>query len=179
MRGPLNTLSYPATWLEGIKLHRRVDAYTDQHPVVIQSRNRISPKRRRYAGIIVDLAYDHFLASHWQNYHPRNLNAFKKICYRELATQRPALPDTCQWLIPHLINGDWLASYQAIKGVSSALNGIARRYEKRFQRLTPLENSAEEIEAQWDGLYADFREFMPQLLNYCHHQISNKGSVTD
>ncbi|VAW70149.1 Acyl carrier protein phosphodiesterase [hydrothermal vent metagenome] len=51
--------------IHGIKLHRGVDKYTDSHSDVAQSKKRISPERRRYAGILIDVFYDHFLVKHW------------------------------------------------------------------------------------------------------------------
>src|SRR3954467_13425794 len=59
---------YAAPIMRGLILHRRVDTYTDSHPVLVRSRSRISPERRRYAGILVDLFYDHYLAVPWSDY---------------------------------------------------------------------------------------------------------------
>ena len=58
----------PAAVRAGILLHRRVDSFTDQHPVVRRSKARIDPEFRRYAGILVDLFFDHFLACDWPAY---------------------------------------------------------------------------------------------------------------
>ena len=44
----------------GISLHRKIDVFTDAHPLTLVSRNRFSGDLRRYAGIIVDLAYESF-----------------------------------------------------------------------------------------------------------------------
>src|SRR5690349_12341831 len=59
--------------VKGIELHRAIDEYTDSHPVVAQSKNRLRPKYRHYAPVIVDVFYDHFLAKNWKNYHPTSL----------------------------------------------------------------------------------------------------------
>ena len=55
----------PPSVRRGILMHRRIDAHTDAHPVHRTSRRRFAGPRRRFAGIIVDVAYDHFLASAW------------------------------------------------------------------------------------------------------------------
>ena len=45
----------------GILLHRKVDVFTDNHPVFLHSKRRISNEYRLLKGIMVDLFYDHFL----------------------------------------------------------------------------------------------------------------------
>src|SRR5258708_857949 len=50
---------------KGIELHRAIDYFTDLHPIVRQSKNRLRPKYNHYSGIIVDIFYDHFLAANW------------------------------------------------------------------------------------------------------------------
>ncbi len=62
LRGPVPEALPPGV-RAGVMLHRRIDAYTDAHPVVGRSRRRVRPALRRFAGIVVDMSYDHFLAS--------------------------------------------------------------------------------------------------------------------
>jgi acyl carrier protein phosphodiesterase len=54
--------SYSESIRKGIQLHKQVDRYTDLHDIVRKSKQLISPVNKRYAGIIVDVFYDHFLA---------------------------------------------------------------------------------------------------------------------
>ena len=42
-----------------IQLHRRIDTYTDSHPLVAAALSRFSLTRRRYAGIVIDLSLIH------------------------------------------------------------------------------------------------------------------------
>src|SRR4051812_25190324 len=75
VKGPLDN-RHPPDILRGLTLHRRVDTYTDAHATVALSRSRISPARRRYAGILIDLFYDHYLAANWQQYSTEPLDQF-------------------------------------------------------------------------------------------------------
>jgi len=52
----------PADLAHGVALHRAIDSHAETHPAFQRSRNRVSPARRRYAGILVDIYYDHLLA---------------------------------------------------------------------------------------------------------------------
>ena len=50
----------------GIVLHRRIDAGTDTHPLVVECRGLFPAERRRYAGILTDIVFDHVLARGWE-----------------------------------------------------------------------------------------------------------------
>ena len=54
-------------------LHRRIDSFADTHPAFRRSRGRVSAARRRVAGIMVDMFYDHFLARHWGQFSGQRL----------------------------------------------------------------------------------------------------------
>ena len=66
----------------GIHLHRAIDAYTDSHPVFIQSKNRLSPNYRKYAGVITDMFYDHYLSAFWESYSEEKIESFTSRMYR-------------------------------------------------------------------------------------------------
>ena len=68
----------------GIKLHREIDNYTDNHPVFKQSRKRLLHKYHKFSGVIVDMYYDHFLAVNWSDYSDENLEAFVSNAYKIL-----------------------------------------------------------------------------------------------
>ena len=48
---------------KGIHLHRVIDAYTDEHPASKEAKIFFKPYYRLYSGAIVDIIYDHFLAT--------------------------------------------------------------------------------------------------------------------
>ncbi|MGQ0701066.1 MAG: acyl carrier protein phosphodiesterase [Panacagrimonas sp.] len=72
--------AYPDDIALGIRLHRRVDAATDRHPIVVEARGRFAAGERRYAGIVLDLAADHALANAWAEFHPDALTDFTQRC---------------------------------------------------------------------------------------------------
>ena len=53
---------------KGILLHRYIDKFTDTHPIVKQSKQRLENDYKRYSGIIVDIFYDHFLSANFKTY---------------------------------------------------------------------------------------------------------------
>lgn len=150
---------FTITVRRGIALHRAIDSYTDAHPLHLKSRNRIGRERRRYAGIIVDVCYDHFLCRRWADYSSENLGCFAERVYDVLREHQDALPDRLRGIAPHMIADDWLGSYANLENVGRALDGIARR----FKRSNPLAGALSEIEANYAALEDDFQHFFPQL----------------
>jgi acyl carrier protein phosphodiesterase len=155
---------------KGIELHRKVDRYTDSHAVVRTSLQRISPHRRRFAGVMVDIFYDHLLAKNWQMYSLMPLADFSQNIYRVLKEHEAQLPARLQDMLPYIIGEDWLTSYREIGAIDRALNRIAGRMVKRFGRDTPLLNSVEELQANYQQLESDFHRFFPDLIDYVKAQ---------
>jgi acyl carrier protein phosphodiesterase len=146
---------YPLKIKRGIELHRKIDAYTDSHPTTLASRNLYSPVRRRFAGIIVDLCYDHFLYRHWPQFTDRALDQFISRIYDILMAHREALPARMAAMVPVMIREDWLGSYQDLMGVEKALS--------RGDRLL---GAIEEIKLHYRSLEANFLIFFPDLIHF-------------
>ena len=154
-------------WLSGqwppeieaaIGLHRRIDAFTDSHPLLAASRARFPLTRRRYAGILLDVFFDHCLARHWQDYAAEPLAQFSGRVYQVLL-QEPQLPERLARIAPRMAEQDWLGSYRDFAVLQQVLVGMQRR----LSRPQGLDGALEELERLYDPLLADFREFYPQL----------------
>lgn len=148
-----------------IRLHRAVDRYTDLHPLTSASRRLIGAERRRFAGILVDVFYDHFLARHWNRFHPRPLAEFTQSIYAALWPRRTELPPRLQRILPWMVQDDWLASYGDVAAVDAALNGLARRFRYR-NRTQALATGISELERNYVDLEANFLNFIPQLRDF-------------
>src|SRR5678815_1702168 len=95
VKGPLDGRYAPAI-TRGLSLHRAIDTYTDAHALVVRSRARVSAQRRRYAGILIDLFYDHYLARYWGDYATVPLAEFTASVYSTLLERRDLLPERLQ-----------------------------------------------------------------------------------
>ena len=146
----------------GIIFHRKIDAYADAHERTVASKNLFKPKRRRFAGIIVDICYDHFLAKHWSNYSSIKLSAFISYVYETLQKHDEILPERLKYILPRMIKQNWLESYQTIDGVEITLNRIS----KRIARKNSLKGSIEEIRLNYNALEKNFLDFIPDLVVY-------------
>ncbi|HTS52501.1 MAG TPA: ACP phosphodiesterase [Burkholderiales bacterium] len=165
VKGPLGD-RYGAELTRALLLHRRIDTYTDAHDVVRQSRHRVSPARRRFAGVLVDVFYDHFLARHWEAYCDVPLERFTARVYALLYEHYALLPERLQAIATRMAASDWLASYRRVEAVGSALDRIGAR----LKRGNALLRSAEELLAQYDAFQADFAAFFPDVVRFARGQ---------
>ena len=155
---------YAPAVVRGIRLHRSVDSFTDHHPVVRRAIARLPAGRRRFAGIAVDMAFDHFLAARWQREAATAFRDRRQHAYAVLAARKPVLPGRLQRMLPSLIHDDWLGSYAEFDGIAFAL----ARMGKRLARANPLAALADDIAAEYDALRADFETFWPDARAYAH-----------
>ena len=146
----------------GIALHRRIDTFTDAHPLHRASRNRITGARRRYAGIIVDLCYDHFLARSWPSHAALPLEEFTARVYAALDHNRALLPPRLARIAPRMAERDWLGSYRELDALGDALDGIATR----SPRIAPLSGAIEDVRLRYRELGEDFEAFFPEVSAY-------------
>lgn len=162
VKGPLPG-ELPPEVAEGVRLHRAIDSFTDAHPAFRRSRARVSPERRRYSGIMVDLFYDHFLARHWHDYHPQPLQDFTADFYALLASRSELLPSRLAALLPRMRADDWLGSYREIDSVGVALDRMA---QGRLRQPNRLGGAVEELERHYATLEADFLSFFADALRF-------------
>lgn len=157
---------FPVGIAEGIRTHRKIDAYTDSHARVLRSKRLISPERRRFSGIIVDLAFDHMLAVNWGDYSALPLGDFIERTYGILAANAGRIPPRPREILKVMIEEDWLGSYRELEGIGRALDRIAIRIERRFGRENSLPGAVEEISRNYNALEANFRAFFPELIAF-------------
>ena len=158
VKGPLDD-RYSEAITRAVVLHRNIDTFTDAHPAVLRSKARVSTERRRYAGIMVDMFYDHFLAKLWQTFDDRPLSEFTARIYALLAQRHAMLPDRLQRMAPSMARMDWLGSYAQVDSIRTALDNMGRRLTRENRLL----DSADELEAHYAGFEADFLAFMPDV----------------
>ena len=152
---------FPDEIKTGIKLHRFIDSYTDSHPIVEESKRRLRENYRKYAGVIVDVFYDHFLAVHWDQYHQETLEPFVESTYRTLLDHNEILPDKTQFMLPYMVKHNWLLSYRETLGIGRALSGLARRTS--FQ--SNMEYAVGDLERHYSAYEKEFSSFFPELIS--------------
>ena len=164
VKGPLAG-QWPAAIEAGIALHRRIDAFTDNHPLQARARARFPVERRRVAGIFLDLFFDHCLARDWQRYSDQPLQHFTDRVYRVLAAETQ-LPGSLQRIAPRMAAQDWLGSYQEFEVLGQVIAGMSRR----LSRPGLLDGGLDELRRLYEPLSEDFSAFYPELMAFAREQ---------
>ena len=168
VKGKSYLQQYEPEIIKGIELHRSIDEYTDSHPVVTASKNRLRPTYRHYSGVIVDVFYDHFLAANWNQFHSLPLETFAQQAYQTITSATATSPEELTYMMPYMTRGNWLVSYSKVEGIHRALSGMASRTPYRSK----MEEAVNDLGNHYDDFKKEFMEFFPQLQGFCNAFLS-------
>jgi acyl carrier protein phosphodiesterase len=161
---PADVALLPPDVQAGVQLHRHIDAFTDSHPVVRRSVGRVSAGLGWFAGIVIDIYYDHVLARDWHRYSAEPLRAFADRAYAALEPLIPTAGDAAGFLRAFIAD-DRLVRYGTVPGIADTLarlsDRIARRIPKHAVRLEAAMPELLRLDAE---LAADFHAFYPELI---------------
>lgn len=153
---------YPPEIVRGIRMHRAVDRFTDSHHIFKQTRNLLAPKRRRFAGIIVDIIFDHYLCCHWHDYCDQALEEFIREVYAALDAHPEWHAGRLSQVYPMMKHENWLMGYSSLEGITLTL----KRVSSRSPRVTKIAGGAEDLRENYAAFETHFRDFMPELLAF-------------
>lgn len=153
---------FPTHIEEGIRLHRSIDAWTDQHPLVRRSHRRFDSRFRRFAPLITDIVFDYFLANHWRRFHDRSLAAFHDDIFEVLNGHDRHLPDEAQHWSHHMQRSLAMLRYSEPEFIQRSFNHLS----DRLSRPNPMADAFPRFEALREDLEQDFLEFFPLLMDF-------------
>lgn len=159
---------FPPLIKKGIYLHRAIDTYTDAHPVFRQSTRRLHPVYHHYAGVIVDIFYDHFLAKNWALYHHEPLEVYVANFYRSLKDNYNLLSEGARKITPYMIEHDWLGSYATIEGIGK----ILAQMDHRTNNKSGMKNSVNELREFYDDFEYEFTLFFTSLRAFAEMKLA-------
>jgi len=155
-------LSYLPRELElGIRLHRSIDSYTDAHYVSQQFKSEFR-EMRRYAGVGLDILFDHLLAKQLGINYNALCQQFYKILRDERNFYQAVLPADYQHKIYLITTDNWFASYSSLSGIAVALKNTGKRFRKPValeQMLDWYTANQASIDDGFKQLYYDTTQF--------------------
>jgi acyl carrier protein phosphodiesterase len=160
-KGPLRGDLTPSIE-QGVKLHRAIDAHTDQHPLIAELRNHFPRELRRYAGILIDISFDHYLTRYWPEFSQTPLPDFAQQIYKSLSAREAELSPGSRTMAQRMREHDILNCYHDWRSVT----GTAARIGERFRRGNPLLEVDWQLQPIRDRLETTFLEFYPQLQSF-------------
>ena len=153
----------PDEFLRGAVRHKAIDAFTDAHPIVRETRARLDPRFRRFSGVLVDIFYDYCLAQRWAMYSDEPLNSFTSRFYVEAKLRSLPLPDAARATLDRIVRHDLLGQYARIEGVENSLRRVSSYLTQRWGRDFRLQEGAQELLKHEVEVLSDFGRFFPEL----------------
>ncbi len=158
--------NYPSEIRKGIILHRHIDSFTDNNEIYRESKKRFEPVYRRYAGIVTDIFFDHFLSANWEKYSNFPLPVYIKMIHNTLFFYRDVMPEWTKRVFPSLIYNNYLSMYSSFYGLEKVLNRMSNRTS-----LPSLTKAGLEIlKSQYPEINREFLEFFDELQCYAEKQ---------
>ena len=153
----------------GVALHRAIDRFADRHHAFKACLPHVSPPRRRYARVIVDVFFDHCLARSWARYSTVSLDSFVEHVCAQTARQADAIPIRDRARLERMLEGRWLGMYATRAGLDRVFAGLARR--ARFGHR--LEEAADDLDRHYPAIEASFHVLMPALREHADQVLAS------
>ncbi|RQW64795.1 ACP phosphodiesterase [Vibrio viridaestus] len=164
VRGDVQKTSFSQKVINGIYLHRWVDRYTDEGPLIKELKSLFPEECRRFCPIAMDVFWDHLLAKHWSLFSCESLADFTRETQAEMAKEEkleiPTLPDSYTHVSTKMWSEHWLESYVHWDNTQRAIRNIS----KRRPRFEPLAQCNSILEKHYYTIEKAFEPFYLKLL---------------
>ncbi len=165
----------PAAVVAGIRLHRAIDVYTDAHPQVLAAKALLQPPYRRYAGILLDVWFDHCLARDFERWSDQPLDDFSTRLRTLLQRHAPMLPVPLQRFLRYMHAHDLPAAYAERDMLAQVFAGIGQR----LSRDNPLHHALPQLVSLQSPLQKHFEAFFPELQVFASSWIEQVQTQRD
>ncbi|MDP2089369.1 MAG: ACP phosphodiesterase [Flavobacteriaceae bacterium] len=152
---------------QGILLHREIDTFTDQHPIVKQSKRRLNKRYNHFGGIIIDIFYDHFLAKNWTQFSNIPLELYVSEVYKILQKSAKIYPSNVNRLLYFMVYENWLLSYQHTDEIKKVLT----RMSYRTKHQSYMELAIEDLLLHYGDFEKDFMLFFKEMILFAQSKI--------
>ncbi len=157
-------LNYKASIINGIQLHRKIDEFSHTHPAFISSRRRLDTK---YAAVMVDMFYDHFLSANWNQYSTIPLKNYTADIYKYALQHYTILPLKIKKLLPFMMSSDWLSAYGRLEDLQNFFEGLA----KRAQFKSGMEFAVIALKKEYHQYKKEFEDFILDVKQFSEKQL--------
>lgn len=161
VKGPLSGLEYSQSVIEGIQMHRRLDKMADEKIIHLLDNTDMVFRHRRYAGIAFDLACDHFLACHWQDFHQQEKNHFSESRMAILKNHQHLFNTKASLVLNRMERYRWLENYQDFAFIEQVFLGI----HKRFPKENTIDKAFMDLHNNYESMEYHCLDFLQDLSN--------------
>lgn len=162
---------YPLRIRDGVALHRAIDDFTDNHPVVRESIVFLRPVFSKFSGVVLDIYFDHFLARNWSQWSEKELTDYALWVYKILIRRYLVLPPRSKRILPFMMAQNWLVGYANFRDLERVFRGMSRR--SNF--YSGMELAVIFLEENHAQLEKSFNAYFPALIQFSNTMI---GQIT-
>lgn len=166
-------LDYSPEIQKGVLLHRHIDSFTDAHSIYRRSKHRLHEKYGHYSGVIMDIAYDHFLAKNWSKYSNEKLEDYAADFYQLMQDNYEILTERTKGMLPYMIGRNWLVSYASLEGLEMILFQMDHRTKNRVH----MQEAVIEIKEFYSEFEAEFFQFFEELKLSCQQKLKELNQL--
>jgi acyl carrier protein phosphodiesterase len=153
---------YPPAIREGILLHRKIDWFTDDHVVTKKAKKLVRDEYGHYAGIVIDIFYDHYLSANWDQFSDMPLREYVRNRYRLLDSGFSMFPVGVKTWFPYFIKSNWLEAYTSFHGLIM----VFKRMSYRTSLPDHSEYAVEQLKENYEEMESYFDEFFEEIRSY-------------
>ena len=157
---------WPQSLQAGIRLHRRIDAVSNQHAAILKSCARYPKQLRRFAPIFVDILADYHLSHNWNSYSKHDLFGFAQRCYAAVAYYQDYLPEHGRRFAAYMQDSNLLARYHEWPTIEQAIASSLRRLQRPDLTATAVAASSEITGQSVDDFHEFYADFRQQLVHW-------------
>lgn len=169
VKGTKALKQFPEGIQRGIRLHRALDMFADTHPASQRAKVWFREKYGLYAGPLIDIFYDHFLATDPQQFKTeQHLLAFTQETYQQLGENEEYFPDDFAKMFPHMREYNWLYNYRTLQGMQRSLKGL----EHRAQYMSSSEQAYETFVTNYYQLGQCYYEFIENAIIFVKKEMN-------
>lgn len=169
VHGTPDPARFPARVIDGIRLHRAIDVYTDAHPEVVEARRLLPAPYRRFGGILLDMWFDHELAQDFARWSAEPLGAYSDGLRALLYRHHELLPEGLKRFLAYMDAHDLPAGYAERSEIERALRGVSAR----LSRANPVGEAMPVLVGLEGALRERFEVFFPQLRGFAAEWVAN------
>ena len=162
---------FPPRVIDGIRLHRAIDVYTDSHAEVSAARRLLPPPFRRFGGILLDMWFDHELARDFTRWSGQPLASYSDQLRALLHRQDALLPDGLKRFRHYMDARNLPAGYADRAEIGRALQGVSAR----LSRANPVGDSLPVLVELEQPLRVHFEAFFPQLRAFASEWVAGRS----
>lgn len=153
--------NYSQGIIDGIYLHRRIDAFTDAHPEFKNAKRIFYNQFEKYSGILIDIYFDHLLAKNFEQHSEIKLQDFSQNVYSVYKENEFILPISSSRFLEYVMKNNIYAAYADVEGIEKVLFHLSHRINHNVRldfSVEVFKENETQLQKSFDNFFSDVRK---------------------